>query len=160
MSLLLQKRVDGIVLIGSSFNEVDADDNKYIIEAAGQVPIIWINGTLDAPNIYSCLLYTSLYQEESFKTSKVIYAHTRSNEADMEYKMHCHGSYEIYYMITGNVEYMVEGRTYIPRPGSLVIIPPGCFHGLRILDCEEYHRIRLHFKMCIRDSPQTAGGIR
>ena len=86
-----------------------------------------------------------MYQEESFKTSKVIYAHTRSNEADMEYKMHCHGSYEIYYMITGNVEYIVEGRTYIPRPGSLVIIPPGCFHGLRILDCEEYHRIRLHF---------------
>ena len=91
-----------------------------------------------------------MYQEESFKTSKVIYAHTRSNEADMEYKMHCHGSYEIYYMITGNVEYMVEGRTYIPRPGSLVIIPPGCFHGLRILDCEEYHRIRLHFMTGIR----------
>ena len=50
-----------------------------------------------------------MYQEVSFKTEQVIYAHTRSDEADMEYKMHCHNSYEIYYMITGNVEYLLEG---------------------------------------------------
>lgn len=74
-----------------------------------------------------------------------MYAHTRSDEADMEYKMHCHDSYEIYYMITGNVEYLLEGRPYIPRPGSLIVIPPRCFHGLKVLDGEEYHRIRVHF---------------
>ena len=51
-----------------------------------------------------------MYQEASFKTEQVVYAHTRSDEADMEYKMHCHNSYEIYYMITGNVEYLLEGR--------------------------------------------------
>ena len=49
-----------------------------------------------------------MYQEDSFKTSQVVYAHTRSDEADMEYKMHCHNSYEIYYMITGNVEYLLD----------------------------------------------------
>lgn len=86
-----------------------------------------------------------MYQEESFRTGTVIYAHTRSDEADMEYKMHCHDSFEIYYMITGNVEYLVEGSTYIPRPGSLMVIAPGCFHRLRVLDGQEYHRIRLHF---------------
>lgn len=53
MRLLLQKRVDAVVLIGSSFNEVNPNDNDYILEAAGQVPIVWINGTLDAENIYS-----------------------------------------------------------------------------------------------------------
>ena len=37
-----------------------------------------------------------VYQEVSFKTEQVIYAHTRSDEADMEYKMHCHNCYEIY----------------------------------------------------------------
>ena len=42
-----------------------------------------------------------MYQEDSFKTSQVVYAHTRSDEADMEYKMHCHNSYEIYYMVKG-----------------------------------------------------------
>ena len=86
-----------------------------------------------------------VYQEASFKTDQVVYAHTRSDEADMEYKMHCHNSYEIYYMITGNVEYLLEGRPYRPRPGSLLVIAPGCFHGLRVLDGNEYHRIRLHF---------------
>ena len=84
-------------------------------------------------------------QEDSFKTSQVVYAHTRSDEADMEYKMHCHNSYEIYYMVKGNVEDFLEGTSYVPKPGSLLIIPPNCFHGLRVLDGSEYHRIRLHF---------------
>jgi len=75
-----------------------------------------------------------MYQEDSFKTSQVVYAHTRSDEADMEYKMHCHNSYEIYYMVKGNVEYFLEGTSYVPKPGSLLIIPPNCFHGLRVLD--------------------------
>ena len=78
-----------------------------------------------------------MYQEDSFKTSQVVYAHTRSDEADMEYKMHCHNSYEIYYMVKGNVEYFLEGTSYIPKPGSLLIIPPSCFHGLRVLDGRE-----------------------
>ena len=65
-----------------------------------------------------------MYQEESFKTQRVVYAHTRSDEGDMEYKMHCHDVYEVYYMISGNAEYLLEGRTYTPRPGSLIIIPP------------------------------------
>ncbi len=64
-----------------------------------------------------------MYQEDSFKTSQVVYAHTRSDEADMEYKMHCHNSYEIYYMVKGNVEYFLEGTSYVPKPGSLLIIP-------------------------------------
>ena len=59
-----------------------------------------------------------MYQEDSFKTSQVVYAHTRSDEADMEYKMHCHNSYEIYYMVKGNVEYFLEGTSYIPKPGE------------------------------------------
>lgn len=52
-----------------------------------------------------------MYQEESFKTQRVVYAHTRSDEGDMEYKMHCHDVYEVYYMISGNAEYLLEGRT-------------------------------------------------
>ena len=39
----------------------------------------------------------------------------------------------------------MEGTSYVPKPGSLLIIPPNCFHGLRVLDGSEYHRIRLHF---------------
>lgn len=86
-----------------------------------------------------------MYQETSLKTERMIYAHTRSDEADMDYRMHCHNSYEIYYMITGNVEYLLEGRDCRPRPGALIVIAPDCFHGLKVLDGQVYHRIRLHF---------------
>ena len=86
-----------------------------------------------------------LYQEESFKTELAMYTRTRSDAADIEYKMHCHNSYEIYYMIEGNVTYFLEGTSYKPRPGSLIIIPPNCFHGLQIMDDSEYYRLRIHF---------------
>ena len=86
-----------------------------------------------------------MYQEDSFRTQAAVFAHTRSDESGMEYKMHCHEIYEIYYMISGNAQYFLEGRVYQPHPGSLIIIPPGCFHGLKVLDGQEYNRIRLHF---------------
>ena len=66
-----------------------------------------------------------MYQEVSFKTEQVIYAHTRSDEADMEYKMHCHNSYEIYYMITGNVEYLldsVQASTMLSNSEMLILL--------------------------------------
>ncbi len=86
-----------------------------------------------------------MYQEESFKTELAMYTRTRSDAADIEYKMHCHNSYEIYYMIAGNVTYFLEGTSYRPRPGSLIVIPPNCFHGLQVMDDSEYYRIRIHF---------------
>ena len=86
-----------------------------------------------------------MYQETSLKTENMMYTHTRSDETDMNYTMHCHNSYEIYYLITGNVEYFLEGSEFSPRPGSLIIIAPDCFHGLKVLDGQVYHRIRLHF---------------
>ena len=82
-----------------------------------------------------------MYQETSLKTDRMIYANTRSDEADMDYRMHCHNSYEIYYIITGNVEYLLEGRDCRPRPGTLIIIAPDCFHGLKVLDGQNTHHI-------------------
>lgn len=52
LQLLLGKRVDAVILVGSSFLESDANGNKYIIEAANKVPIMLINGYLPHPNIY------------------------------------------------------------------------------------------------------------
>lgn len=92
-----------------------------------------------------------MYQETSLKTDRMIYANTRSDEADMDYRMHCHNSYEIYYIITGNVEYLLEGRDCRPRPGTLIIIAPDCFHGLKVLDGQVYHCIRLHFTKEVLD---------
>ena len=52
LALLLEKRVDGILLIGSPFSESHCD---HIRAAAAQVPVVIINGWLDLPNVYSLL---------------------------------------------------------------------------------------------------------
>jgi len=53
LKLLLQKRVDGIVLIGSVFRE--KNDNNHILEAAKDVPVVMINGYVEGNNIYSVI---------------------------------------------------------------------------------------------------------
>lgn len=62
--LLLSKRVDAMILAGSKFVEMKDKDNAYIIEAARELPIMLVNGYLDAPGIYStvCDDYTAMYQ--------------------------------------------------------------------------------------------------
>jgi len=51
--LLLSKRVDAMILAGSKFVEMTEQDNSYIIHAAKELPIMLVNGFLDAPGIYS-----------------------------------------------------------------------------------------------------------
>lgn len=53
LDILLNRRVDAIILIGSAFKE--NSDNSHIESAAKQVPIIIINGAADLPNTY-CVL--------------------------------------------------------------------------------------------------------
>ncbi len=49
LEILLEKRVDAIFLAGSAVQELE--DNSHLIEAAGKVPVIMINGYIDAPGI-------------------------------------------------------------------------------------------------------------
>lgn len=63
MNLLINKKVDAIILVGSTYICERAEDNQYIIDAASQVPVMLLNGALDAPNIYSIVSddYSSIY---------------------------------------------------------------------------------------------------
>lgn len=63
MNLLITKKVDGIILVGSNFIYENEADNKYICDAALQVPIMLLNAALDAPNVYSIVSddFTSMY---------------------------------------------------------------------------------------------------
>lgn len=55
MSMLLSKRVDAVILVGSNYIETDEELNNYIISAAKTVPVMLVNGELNSPNIYSTL---------------------------------------------------------------------------------------------------------
>ena len=63
MNLLLTKKVDGIILVGSNYVYDQESDNKYIADAAAQIPVMLLNAALDLPNVYSVLLddYHSMY---------------------------------------------------------------------------------------------------
>ena len=55
LQLLLSKRVDAVILVGSSFLEATKKDNSYIIAAADSVPVMLINGYLNHPNVFCTL---------------------------------------------------------------------------------------------------------
>lgn len=55
LDLLLSKRVDSIIMVGSNFISNQTDENKYIRDAADQVPIMLLNADFDYPNIYCTL---------------------------------------------------------------------------------------------------------
>lgn len=64
MNLLISKKVDSIILVGSHFICESEADNKYIADAAAQVPVMLLNAALEAPNVY-CVVsddYTSMYE--------------------------------------------------------------------------------------------------
>ena len=53
--LLISKRVDAIILVGSKFLDSAEKNNQYIIEAAKTIPVMLVNCFLDGNNIYSTL---------------------------------------------------------------------------------------------------------
>lgn len=67
LKLLLSKRVDAVILIGSNFIEANDKNNKYIYDASKEVPVILLNGYLEGANIYStsCDDYQAVYDAVS-----------------------------------------------------------------------------------------------
>ena len=63
MNLLITKKVDSIILVGSNFVCEKEQENKYIAVAAAQIPVMVLNADLDIPNVYSVLSddFTSMY---------------------------------------------------------------------------------------------------
>jgi len=64
MNLLLSKRTDAIILVGSNFVEADDEKNQYIKEAAKSIPIMILNGSLGGENVYCTLCddYQAIYE--------------------------------------------------------------------------------------------------
>lgn len=52
LSLLMDQRVDSVIMVGSNFIENNPEDNQYIREAAKQVPVMLLNADLDCSNVY------------------------------------------------------------------------------------------------------------
>ena len=55
LNLILSKKVDSIILVGSHFIGFNEDENQYIKDVSTQVPIMLLNASFDHPNVYSTL---------------------------------------------------------------------------------------------------------
>ncbi len=53
VNLLISKKVDAVVLIGSNFLEENDDNNQYIKDAAASVPVMLLNASYEYNNVYS-----------------------------------------------------------------------------------------------------------
>lgn len=55
VNLILSKKVDSLILVGSNFIGTKEEENQYIKDGSAQVPIMLLNASLDYPNVYSTL---------------------------------------------------------------------------------------------------------
>lgn len=55
LNLLISKKVDSVILVGSSFVDIKGSNNDYIKVAANQLPVMLLNASLDYPNVYSTI---------------------------------------------------------------------------------------------------------
>lgn len=78
-------------------------------------------------------------------TDQVSFSYSTTREAMESYSLHCHNFYEVYLFLEGDADYLVEGKQYRPTPGSLLLLSPHCFHGVRVNSDMPYRRYSIHF---------------
>jgi len=62
LKVLLEKKVDGMILVGSVFKEMSG--NNHILEAAEKVPIVMLNSYLEGRNVFSIVCDDALAVQE------------------------------------------------------------------------------------------------
>ncbi len=77
INVLLSKRVDALILVGSIFQE--KDDNEHIKNAASSIPVIIINGEFEYENTYSVVC------DEKEAVKQCVLALNKAGHKDMLY---------------------------------------------------------------------------
>ena len=65
---------------------------------------------------------------------------------------HIHDRCEVFYFLSGNAQYLVEGSVYPLERGSLLLMRPGEAHCIRFLSPERYERYAVNFPLSVFDS--------
>lgn len=68
------------------------------------------------------------------------YFHYRDNST-LEVEYHNHDFYEIYYLVSGRVTYIIEGKSYRVKPGDILLVHNKELHRPIIESGEPYERI-------------------
>lgn len=79
VDLILSKKIDGLILVGSHFIGTKEEENQYIRDASARIPIMVLNAAFDYPNVYSvfCDDYNTMRDAAAFLlkqgTSDILY---------------------------------------------------------------------------------------
>ena len=83
-----------------------------------------------------------------FETHNIYIRHAiDENPKPVNYKMHIHSRCEIYFFVSGKVDYLVEGSRYPLTPNSLMIMRPSELHVAHVLMEEQYERFAINFPL-------------
>lgn len=88
-----------------------------------------------------------------YKTKQLHLRHALDEQPDDKYfSMHVHRRCEIFYFLSGNVKFLVEGYEYTMEPGCLMIMRPSESHRAKIITPKTYERYSLNFYPSVVDS--------
>jgi AraC-like DNA-binding protein len=96
-----------------------------------------------------------------FRNRDIYMHHTRTESpdpSDIAFRMHLHNLFELYYFLSGDGYFVIEGNSYPLIPGTILLMRPGETHFAHIIsDKEPYERIAVLFShSCIEGNGYTA----
>lgn len=96
-----------------------------------------------------------------FNNSVISCEHTVTDVPKNEsFRMHAHDQYEIYYFLSGNAKYLVEGTEYDLKRHDLLVMKPSETHRLIVIDeSVPYERAVLNFSPSVLSGVDGAGEL-
>lgn len=83
---------------------------------------------------------------------QVFFRHTVSEVKPGKFtQLHCHNGLELLYIVSGDMNHIVEGRRYRLEPGDLVLVHPSRYHYLEQMSESIYERYNIHFDPQLHD---------
>ena len=87
-----------------------------------------------------------MYTYQSFESGQMHLWEARGDaEVYKKRDSHCHKECEIYFMIDGEAEIVIEGHKFFVVSDSLLLIPSNYFHQWRLPPGKVHHRVSIHF---------------
>ena len=77
---------------------------------------------------------------------RIVSAHEHTQTPLLEErKMHSHDNYEVYYLLSGDADFLVEATRYHLHPGDLLLMRKGEVHMFRLRSAAPYERMHVNF---------------
>lgn len=78
---------------------------------------------------------------------------------DKDFTMHLHEQCEVYFFLSGSIEYVVEGSKYPLGENSLMIMRPSESHKARIAESVRYERYAINFPLSFANNIDPEGRL-